>query len=64
MAREHNCVGGAPSKEPSWWFKDGRGIELFRGCEKCAPEKRKRYRPEILKPYDQSDVNEPIEPEE
>jgi hypothetical protein len=61
--REHSCVGGYPSKEPSWWATDGRGIELCRVCDLCRDEKLARYRPEILRPYDESDVNEPIEPE-
>ena len=56
-------MGGYPSKEPSWWATDGRGIELCRVCDLCRDEKLARYRPEILRPYDQSDVDEPIEPE-
>ena len=61
--REHSCVGGTPSKEPSWWAKDGRGIPLCRVCDLCRDEKLSRYRPEILTGYTQDDVNEPIEPE-
>jgi hypothetical protein len=61
--REHACVGGHPSKEPSWWAKDAQGIELCRVCSNCKAEKLSRYRPEILSGYDQSDVNEPIEGE-
>lgn len=61
MAREHKCIGGALSEEPSWWFRDAQGIELFRGCDRCAEEKKARYRPEILSGYTQEDVNEPIE---
>lgn len=64
MNRAHECVGGALSEEPSWDLLDGRGIYLCRVCTKCEREKRRRYRPEILKPYTQADVDEPIEPED
>lgn len=47
----------------SWWARDGRGIELCRVCEKCEREKLSRYRPEVLGHYDETDVDEPIEPE-
>lgn len=43
---------------------DAQMIYLCSGCETCLPEKLKKYRPEILFGYDQSDVNEPIEPED
>lgn len=46
------------------WEVDGRGIPLCRACPKCKKEKLAKYRPEILRPYDQSDVDEPIEPED
>lgn len=62
--REHACINGIPSREPSWWAKDAQGIELCRVCDDCAREKLSRYRPEILSGYDQGDVDEPIEPEE
>lgn len=61
MAREHACVGGVPSSEPSWWEKDAQGIELARVCGRCQREKLARYRPEILTGYSQLDVDEPIE---
>lgn len=63
-AREHTCVGGVPSTEPSWWMKDAQGIECCRVCHRCEGEHRKKYRPEILSGYGQADVDEPIEPEE
>jgi hypothetical protein len=63
IAREHECVNGRPSTEPSWWESDARGIPLCRVCDDCREEKLGRYRPEILTGYDQSDVDEPIEPE-
>jgi hypothetical protein len=48
----------------SWWEHDGRGIPLCRVCMKCRTEKLSHYRPEILKPYTQADVDETIEPED
>ena len=61
--REHACVGGFLSKEPSWWMNDAQGIPLCRVCEYCEGEKASRYRPEILTGYNQHDVDEPIEEE-
>jgi hypothetical protein len=61
MNREHACVGGHPSREPSWWENDAQGIPLCRVCESCKAEKLGRYRPVILSGYDQHDVDEPIE---
>ena len=52
------------SSLPSEWEFDGQGIPLVRACDKCRKKKLARYRPEILKPYTQADVDEPIEPEE
>lgn len=62
--RGHGCVGGEPSEEPSEEVYDAQGIYLTRVCPKCRAEKLKGYRPEILSGYDQSDVDEPIEPED
>lgn len=45
----------------SWWAVDGRGIPLVRVCTSCIKSKLAHYRPEILKPYDETDVDEPIE---
>lgn len=59
----HSCVGGRPSAEPSWWAKDAQGIELCRVCDDCEAEKLARYRPEIITGYDQSDVDEDIDPD-
>lgn len=61
--RQHFCVGGEVSFEPTWWVNDGRGIPLARVCNKCAKEKLSTYRPEILRRYSQADVDEPIDPE-
>jgi len=52
-----------PSSEPSWWEHDAQGIPLCRVCHHCRDQKLSRYRPEILSGYDQSDVDEPIEPD-
>ena len=48
----------------SWWENDAQRIPLCRVCDVCRSAKLGRYRPEILTGYDQSDVNEPIEPDE
>lgn len=48
----------------SWWVYDAQGIELCKVCDKCEERKLAQYRPEILRGYDQSDVDEPIEPDE
>ena len=61
--REHACVGGHSSKEPSWWAHDAQGIPLCRVCESCESEKLSRYRPEILTGYYQLDVDELIDEE-
>ncbi len=50
------------SGKMSWWECDAQGIELCRCCDDCRAEKLSRYRPEILTGYDQSSVDEPIEP--
>jgi len=53
---------GCGSKESSWWALDAQGIEIARVCSHCQERKLSGYRPEILTGYDQSDVDEPIEP--
>jgi hypothetical protein len=58
--RNHNC---RESGEHSWWEKDAQGIPLCRVCNKCRKAKLLRYRPKIRSGYDQSDVDEPIEPD-
>lgn len=60
--RKNPCPCGSP--HPSWWLTDGLGIELAPVCISCVDEKTKSYRPEILRPYTQADVDEPIEPED
>lgn len=57
MSEYHVCVN-------PYWVYDAQRIPLCKVCSECKAEKLARYRPEILEGYDQSDVNEPIEPEE
>lgn len=64
LTSTHSCSGGRPSSAPSWWESDAQGIPLCRVCDSCRTEKLSRYRPEILKGYNQSDVDELIEPED
>src|SRR5579862_1337466 len=58
--RPCDCGSGLMSR----WEVDGQGIPLVRACDKCRKKKLARYRPEILRPYTQADVDEPIEPDE
>jgi hypothetical protein len=57
----HYCVGGEYSVARGWDINDGQGIFLCRACDLCRNEKLAKYRPEILQPYTQADVDEPIE---
>jgi hypothetical protein len=57
--REHRHRKG----DGSWWEHDAQGIPLTRVCAECREAKLSMYRPEILTGYDQSDVDEPIDPE-
>lgn len=52
----HECPEGQ-------WYRvyDAQNIYLCRVCDQCRETKLSRYRPEILRGYDQSDVDEPIE---
>ena len=43
---------------------DYQGIFCSYVCDKCEAAAKAKYRPEMFTGYDQSDVNEPIEPEE
>ena len=47
----------------SWWEYDAQGLPLCRVCDECRKAKLSRYRSEILTGYNQSDVDEPIDPE-
>jgi hypothetical protein len=62
--RSHTCLNGVESTAASWWEQDAQGIPLARVRIRCKSEKLKKFRPEILTGYDQSDVDEPIEPED
>ena len=53
----HNHTRG----DGSWWENDGNGIPLCRVCAGCRSAKLAKYRPEVLRPYDQSVVDEQIE---
>lgn len=59
--KEHMCINGEWSTNETWWVNDAQGIPLCKVCEDCRSEKLKRFRPEILSGYDQSDVSEPID---
>jgi hypothetical protein len=59
-ARFLSCSCG--SGEAAWWARDYQGIEITKVCSHCEKDKLSAYRPEILTGYDQSDVDEPIEP--
>ena len=61
MADLRLCECG--SGKPSHWEYDAQNIPLCRVCPSCKERKLKQYRPEILTGYDQSDVDEDIEPE-
>lgn len=56
--------GGHEHEGGGWWEYDAQGIELCKVCAACVDVALAGYRPEILTGYDQSDVDEPIEPEE
>ena len=56
--------GGHQHEDYSWWEYDAQGIELAKVCERCVDAALAGYRPEILRGYDQSDVDEPIEPDD
>lgn len=43
---------------------DAQGIYLARTCDRCHADRMRGFRAEILSGYDQSDVDEPIEPED
>jgi hypothetical protein len=58
---ERRCDCG--SGQPSWWEVDGNNIPLCRVCPKCKDRKLSQFRPEILRPYTQEDVDEPIDPD-
>ena len=59
---DHDCRND-PTIDHSWWEKDGNGIDLCRVCPKCIKAKLAKYRPVVLRPYTQDDVDEPIEPD-
>lgn len=62
VSRTRLCSCG--SGKPSHREYDAQGIYLCAVCPACKAEKLGRYRSCILTGYDQSDVDEPIEPED
>lgn len=52
----HECEQGQ-----SYPVYDAQNIYLCRVCDECEQAKLSRYRPEILRGYNQLDVDEPIE---
>jgi hypothetical protein len=61
MAKEHTCLGGVRSTEPSWWEKDAQNIPLARVCVKCKAEKLSKFTRKTITGYDQRDIDEPID---
>jgi hypothetical protein len=49
------------SGENSYWQLDGNGIPLARVCSVCKQKTLSKFRPEILRPYTQNDVDELID---
>ena len=43
---------------------DAQNIYLCKVCSLCETAKLAEYRPEILSGYDQSDVDEPLDPDD
>jgi len=64
VTRDQLRDGSHEHEDYSWWEYDAQGIELTKVCERCVRAALAEYRGIILSGYDQSDVNEPIEPEE
>ena len=60
-AKPHTCLNGERSYAPSRWLHDGNGIPLCRACSKCEAHHLARYNLDVLKPYGQDVVDEPIE---
>ena len=68
MPESKECNGAKEYRhqkgDGSWWTNDAQGIPLCRVCDECEIAKLSTYRPEILNGYNQSDVDEPIEPDD
>ena len=61
---ERHLAWGHDLADYTWWEYDAQGIELAKVCDECVEVSLARFRPEILTGYDQSDVDEPIWPDE
>ena len=61
-----HCLHGLDTAIPqfTWWEYDAQGIPLAKVCDLCVKDKLATFRPEILTGYDQSDVDERIEPDD
>ncbi len=59
----HWCANQQWTDRPAHWVRDAQGIELCKVCSKCKAEKLSRFRPEIIRGYDQNDVDENIDDE-
>jgi len=60
IKQKADCTYGNHLQE-SYWLHDGHGIPLCKVCDACKKEQLKRYRVDILEPYE---ADEPIEPDE
>jgi hypothetical protein len=63
MGMHDGRICSCGSRQLSYWQTDGIGLPLCRTCPACHELKMSHYRPEILVPYGQDQVDEPIEPE-
>jgi hypothetical protein len=59
MSERHVCI-----REESYWLTDCKGIPLDRVCDKCVETKKSHYNKRVFEGYEQSDIDEQIEPEE
>ena len=50
-------------REDTWELYDAQGIYCARVCSKCEKDVMSRYTPQTFSGYDQSDVDEAIEPD-
>ena len=58
MQKRCGCIG---EEDDSKWVGDGNGIPLCRTCPRCHDGRMARFRREILLPYTQADIDEPVE---
>ena len=58
-----NC-GRHTKGDGSWWLNDCKGIPLKRVCDDCIAKVKQGYNSWVFDGYDQSDLDEQIEPED